>query len=150
MTVEYAEYLAANVLNEQQLVCSDHSHPTSVKANTHVGELPLSEQSLEDPCQPGKAVRYHIPCMFVITAKQVAGCSSNSTRSRTQRDQALSTLPTSSLEHACRQSHNNRTMQNLKITKMQLCKVVRPYRTALHHKLPKTMPSLHPYDPSSL
>jgi hypothetical protein len=43
MTVEYAEYLAANVLNEQQLVCSDHSLSTFAQANIHVGQLPLSE-----------------------------------------------------------------------------------------------------------
>jgi hypothetical protein len=107
MMVEYPEYLAANVLNEQQLVCSDYSLPISDATNIHTGQLPLSEQGPEGPCQPSKAVRCHIQHILVASANQLVGCSSSSTRSRMPKDQAPSTLPTLSLELACRRSRNN-------------------------------------------
>jgi hypothetical protein len=56
MPAEYAEYLAANMLNEQQLVCLISRLAMLLSTNTQVGELPLAEQSLEGPCQFGKAV----------------------------------------------------------------------------------------------
>ena len=56
MPAEYAEYLAANVLNEQQLVRSIDTPAMLLQSNTQVGELPLAEPSLEGPCQSGKAV----------------------------------------------------------------------------------------------
>jgi len=56
MPAEYAEYLAANVLNEQQLVCSTGTLAMHLQANAQVDQLSLVEQSLEGPCQLGKAV----------------------------------------------------------------------------------------------
>jgi hypothetical protein len=56
MSAGYAEYLAANVLNEQQLVRPSHSHPKSRESDTLAGQLPLAEQGIEGACQPGKAV----------------------------------------------------------------------------------------------
>ena len=56
MPAEYAEYLAANVLNEQQLVCFVNTPAMLLRTNTQVGELPLAEQSLEGSRQSGKAV----------------------------------------------------------------------------------------------
>ena len=56
MPAEYAEYLAANVLNEQQLVCCVNTLAMLFQTNNQLGELPLAEQGLEGPCQSGKAV----------------------------------------------------------------------------------------------
>jgi hypothetical protein len=56
MSAEYTEYLAANVLNEQQLVRPSHTHPMSRESNTLPGQLSLAEQGIEGACQPGKAV----------------------------------------------------------------------------------------------
>jgi hypothetical protein len=56
MSAEYTEYLAANVLNEQQLVRPTPSLPMSKHSNTLPGQLPLAEQGIESACELGKAV----------------------------------------------------------------------------------------------
>ena len=150
MSAEYAEYLAANVLNEQQLVRLFFSSTMSAESNTFLGQLPLAEQSIESTRKSGKAVRFHAQYTHRTKTKRSIGCCSTSTRNKTQRSPAACTLPTSSLELACRQNRNSRTTQSHKTAKMQSCKAARPYRTVLLHKLPKKMSSLPPYDPYSL
>ena len=56
MSAEYTEYLAANVLNEQQLVRLSHSNPMSEESNIFLGQLPLAQPSIEGARQPSKTV----------------------------------------------------------------------------------------------
>ena len=56
MSQDYSEYLAINVLNEQQLVRGLNLH-TSQIANIYSGQLSLAEQSVEGPQQFSEAVR---------------------------------------------------------------------------------------------
>jgi hypothetical protein len=56
MSAGYTEYLAANVLNEQQLVGPSQPQSMSKQSNILPGQLPLAEQGIEGACQPGKAV----------------------------------------------------------------------------------------------
>lgn len=57
MSEDYTEYLAVNVLNEQQLVCSRIIQSILRKLTPLRGELPLAEQGIEGSRQPGQTVR---------------------------------------------------------------------------------------------